>query len=132
MEFPATARPDEEFHDPLDVAQRHGIRRGIDERLETRNQPVFPLKAEHQRHRTARPADFFQIGAPLEDGRLETRIERCGEGGMAGRWFHRIAGCLRLPRMPVSGRFHVFPADGPAGGPGRWAVSNKPPRGWTK
>ncbi|MCU0752992.1 MAG: hypothetical protein MUC40_08235, partial [Akkermansiaceae bacterium] len=34
--------------------------------------------------------------------------------------------------MPVSGRFHVFPADGPAGGPGRWAVSNKPPRGWTK
>ena len=79
VKFPAAARPQQKFHQPLGVKQRRHIRFRQHHRLVTRDEFMLSLQPDHKRHR---PAGFFRSGkvsAVEQNRRLELRIKRRGK-----------------------------------------------------
>ena len=80
MELPATARPQEKFHEPLRVKQRGRARASIDHGFIAGNETVLALQGNDKRNS---PAGFFRSGhvvAVEQPGRLKMPVERGWNG----------------------------------------------------
>lgn len=84
MQFPSTARPQQEFHDAVHIAESIGIRVRADHCFEAGNKTAFALQSQHQFHGIAGSFNGFDITPVEQNRRHETRVEGSFDGWLDG------------------------------------------------